>query len=112
MKYQKIPNDYKVGGQVMTINAVERCDENRLGQCCVATGTIEIANKINKDEWQSNGCRINTFYHELTHSILETMGETELNNNEKFVCCFSSFLTEAMERAFFEVEDREEELTK
>ena len=33
---------------------------------------------------------------ESDHPFLQTMGETELNNNEKFVCCFASFLTEAM----------------
>ena len=39
----------------------------------------------------------------LTHAILQTMDERELNN-EKFVCCFASFLTEAMRSAEYESE--------
>ena len=67
----------------------------------------EIAEHFNKTDSQSEGSKINTFYHELTHSILKTMGETELNDNEKFVCCFSSFLSEAMGNAYFEEEEEE-----
>ena len=48
--------------------------------------------------------KVNTFYHELTHCILQTMGEHELNDNEKFVCCFAGFLTEAMRNLKFEEE--------
>lgn len=40
---------------------------------------------------------MNTLYHEITHAILGTMGEVDLNNNERFVNCFSSFLAEAMD---------------
>lgn len=48
-----------------------------------------------------------TFFHELTHSILGTM-KHELNNDEQFVSTFSSFLTEAMADAkFIDKEDME-----
>lgn len=97
----KIPSKYQVGGQEMEVRRVERSSDNAVGECCVAAGYIEIANKFNKDEIQSESSKVNTFYHELTHSILRTMGETELNDNEKFVCTFSSFLTEAMKNAYF-----------
>ena len=101
MKYTKIPKFFNVGGQRMEVRRVERCDDNALGTQLTARGYVEIADKYNKDDVQSESCKINTFYHELTHSILRTMGETELNVNEKFVCCFSSFLTEAMNDAYF-----------
>jgi len=104
MKYEKIPKSYQVGGQHIEVRAVERCDDNCVGQCCLAGGYIEIASQFSKNSVQSDGSKENTFYHELTHSILRTMGETELNDNEKFVCCFSSFLTEAMKDAYFIVE--------
>lgn len=45
---------------------------------------------------QSKESMTNTFYHELTHSILDTMGEFDLSKNEKFVSTFSSFLNEAL----------------
>ena len=64
-----------------------------------------VITSVNKEDKQSEGSKKNTFYHELTHSILKTMGEDELNNNEKFVCCFSSFLTEAMSKAVFITEE-------
>ena len=55
-----------------------------------------LEKKKNKDNKQNNNVKVNTFFHELTHAILDTMGEVELSGNEKFVCCFSSFLTEAI----------------
>lgn len=91
----------------MEVRMVERCDDNCMGQCHVTCGWIEIADLVNKNDKQSNSSKINTFYHELTHSILKTMG-SELNDDEKFVCCFSSFLTEAMKHAYFKVEDTNE----
>ena len=97
-----IPIKLNVGGQEIEVKIVERCDNNCLGECRVANGVIEIASKYNKDEYISESCKLNTFYHELTHAILYTMGETELNNNEKFVCCFSSFLTEALTSCKYE----------
>ena len=55
-----------------------------------------IIKRVYKDNKQNNNVKVNTFFHELTHAILDTMGEVELSGNEKFVCCFSSFLTEAI----------------
>ena len=98
---KKIPKDYQVGGQRIEVRNVERCDDNCVGQCCLAGGYIEIADRFSKDGIQSEDSKTNTFYHELTHSILRTMGEIELNDNEKFVCSFSSLLTEAMKDAYF-----------
>jgi len=37
-----------------------------------------------------------TFLHELTHHILHAMGETKLNDNEKFVDMFAGFLHQAL----------------
>ena len=107
---KKIPDSFKVGGQRFEVRHVDRCDDNTIGSCVVAGGYIEIAEKFSKDGSQSEDCKANTFYHELTHAILRTMGETELNDNEKFVCCFSSFLTEAMEKAYFT--DKEDDIRR
>lgn len=101
MKYEKIPNNFSVGGQNLEVRRVERCDDNCVGSCVLAGGYVEVADKFGKDETQSDDSKTNTFYHELTHAILRTMGECELNDNEKFVCAFSSFLTEAMKDAYF-----------
>ena len=106
MKYKKIPSSYKLGGQTVEVRDVERCDGNCVGTCSVSAGIVEIAEKFNKDHVQSPTSKVNTFYHELTHSILGTMGENELDENEKFVCCFSSLLADAMEKAYFIEEDK------
>lgn len=106
MKYEKIPSSYEVGGQTIEVRRVERCEENCVGTCLLAAGYVEVADRFNKDETQSESSKVNTFYHELTHSILKTMGEEELNGNEKFVCGFSSFLTEAMKNAYFMEEEQ------
>ena len=102
--YTKIPKSYKVGGQLVKVKKIDRCEDNKLGRCCLAGGWVEIADIFNKDETCCESGKVNTFYHELTHSILDTMGDDELSANEKFVSTFSSFLCEAMEKAYFEEE--------
>lgn len=94
-----IPESFKVGGQLINVKQVDRCDNNALGNCIAHAGIIEIANNVNKEDLQTESAKINTFYHELTHSILITAGYTELNKDEQFVCTFSSFLCEAMTTA-------------
>lgn len=91
----KFPNSFQVGGQDINVVEVERCENDSLGISCVAEGVIEIA-KTFKGKKQSDSVKLNTFYHELTHAILDTMGENELSSNEKFVNTFAGFLTEAL----------------
>lgn len=105
--FKKIPSRYNVGGTTIEVKMVERCDNNCVGMSFTCSGKIEIADKYNKDDKQSESSKKNTFYHEMLHTILDTMGEDELNNNEKFVSCLSSFLTEAMTNAVF-IENKEE----
>lgn len=107
MEYKKIPSRFICGGQEMNVLQVHHCDDNKLGNCLVAAGQIRIAEIFNNDQYQSQGSKENTFYHELTHCILDTMGENDLSGNEKFVCCFAGFLTEAMKNAYFREEDPE-----
>lgn len=92
---KKLPKQYNVGGQQMTILEVDRLEDNKLGTCCVAEGAVKIAKKFN-DIIQSYASKQNTMWHEVVHSILDTMGEFDLSRDEKFVCTFSSFLTEVI----------------
>lgn len=55
----------------------------------------------------SHNQRVQTFWHEVVHGILDSMGETELSQNEKFVCTFSSFLNEVMQSAECEIHNPE-----
>ena len=92
---QKIPSRFNVGGQTMNVSLKDRLESDKLGECCVAEARIDIAKTFNGKE-QAFTSQLNTFYHELVHSILDTMGENDLSGNEKFVLCFSSFLCEAI----------------
>lgn len=104
MKYKKIPSKITLGGQEVEVKIVDRCSNTNAGESSVFEGGIDIAENINNDTKQSEGSKVNTFYHELTHCILQTMGEHDLNENEKFVCCFAGFLTDAMRNARFKEE--------
>ena len=105
MKTNRIPKEYKVGGQKIEVRMVERCDNNCIGMEFLASGYIEIANNYNKDRIQSEDSKVNTFYHELVHTILGCMGKTDLNENEEFVNTFAGFLTEAMVSAVYDIEN-------
>lgn len=106
MEIHKIPERYQVGGTEIEVRHVDRCDGNSIGSSYLCSGYIEIANVYDKDKKQSQSSKVNTFYHELTHTILGTMGEFELCENEKFVNTFASFLTEAMRDAYFVKDDK------
>ena len=54
---------------------------------------IKIAETYNGVK-QSPSSKENTYWHEVTHCILDTMGRGDLSKDEAFVCCFAGFLTE------------------
>lgn len=91
----KIPKSFMVGGQDIEVTIVESIPSDKMGECTSWHGNISIA-KTYKGYPQTQSSQNNTFFHELTHLILDTMGEYELSDNEKFVCAFSGFLTEAV----------------
>lgn len=92
-----LPKKVQVGGQEIRIIEENMCEKGTsLGESIPASGIIKIYNTYGSGFKQSNSSKINTFYHELTHCILDAMGEYKLSRNEKFVTTFSSFLTEAM----------------
>ena len=105
MGYVKIPKSFQVGGTKIEVRRVGRCDDNVFGSCFLGAGYIEIAETVNRDDKQSDDSKRNTFYHELIHSVLDTMGWSELSKDEKFVNTFAGFLTEAMANAYFKEDD-------
>ena len=91
-----IPNKIRIGGQDISVINKERLDDNKLGTICVAEGVLQIADNFNNSK-QCESSKINTFIHEVVHGVLDTMGESELSNNEKFVCAFASLLVDPIE---------------
>lgn len=61
-----------------------------------SVGTIRIAEMVGSEKTSISRQR-QTFWHELTHSILSTMGKEDLNDDESFVNTFASFLSGAID---------------
>ena len=92
----RFPSAYYVGGQRIEVSFVEHIPNDHLGTSSVCCGEIKIANKVNEGRDQSPSSKFNTFWHEVVHTILDTMQENELSANEKFVGVFSSMLCEVL----------------
>ena len=92
----KIPGKIRIGGQDIVIEMSEHLPDNRLGDICLAGGKIRIAKKFSDNE-QSETSITNTFIHEVVHGVLTTMGESELTENERFVCTFASLVVDVIE---------------
>ena len=91
-----LPYSIRIGGQDIIVVNKERLDNNKLGTICVAEGILQIANTFNNIQ-QCESSKFVTFIHEVVHGVLDTMGETELSNNERFVSTFSSLLVDTIE---------------
>ena len=92
----RFPSAYYVGGQRIEVSFVEHIPNDHLGTSSVCCGEIKIANKSDYNRDQSPSSKFNTFWHEVVHTILDTMQENELSANEKFVGVFSSMLCEVL----------------
>ena len=91
-----IPNKIRIGGQDISVVNEDHLDGSELGTICLAKGVLRIADNFNYSK-QCESSKINTFIHEVVHGVLDTMGESELSNNEKFVCTFASLLVDTIE---------------
>ena len=98
----RFPSAYYVGGQRIEVSFVDHLPNDNLGTSSVCCGEIKIANKVNEGRDQSPSSKLNTLWHEVVHTILDTMQENELSANEKFVGVFSSMLCEILQSSEFE----------
>lgn len=92
----KIPNKIRIGGQDINIINKDRLESDILGDICIAEGTLRIADNFRSCK-QSDSSKVNTFIHEVIHGVLDSMGESVLSKNEKFVCTFTSLLVDPIE---------------
>ena len=92
----RFPSAYYVGGQRIEVSFVEHIPNDHLGTSSVCCGEIKISNKVHEGGDQTPSSKFNTFWHEVVHTILDTMQENELSANEKFVGVFSSMLCEVL----------------
>lgn len=99
----EIPIKYRVGGQEVTISNVPNL-EGKLGECCLASGYIKIADTF-RGGLQSDSSKNNTFLHEMVHTILDNMGRSELSEDEIFVSTFAGSLYEIILSAEYKEKD-------
>ena len=92
----KIPSKIRIGGQDIDVCIVDRIEDEKLGQMCVAEGKLLIADNFSTRK-QSDTSKVNTFVHEVVHGVLDTMGENKLSSDEKFVSTFASLLVDVIE---------------
>lgn len=90
----ELPKEIQIGGQVLT---TQMCEElgGKLGRCCCYNGYIKIATNVDGST-QTESSIFNTYIHECVHAILDTMGRSDLSNDESFVSSFAGFATEGI----------------
>lgn len=91
----KIPSKIRIGGQDIDVMMKERLYNGNLGTMCLGTGELLIAENFNEGQ-QSESSKFQTFIHEVIHGVLDSMGESELSQNERFVNSFASLLVDVI----------------
>ena len=98
----KIPKRIKVGKHKYNIEMRRHSDyKQTMGTTCYDTNTIIIGKRCTVTDKKFPPNEIyDTFWHELTHTILRDM-KHPLDDNEKFVTGFANRLTKAILSAEF-----------
>ena len=90
----ELPKQIQIGGQVLSTQICEELGGD-LGKCCCYNGYIKIASNVD-GSIQTESSMLNTYIHECTHAILDTMGRGDLSKDEAFVSTFAGFATEGI----------------
>ena len=102
MKQLTLPKKIKIGDNWYSVDVAESMRERMfIGEVHYAKRTITLARKSYHGIPLKLSALHETFWHELTHAILESMGRTHLNNDENFVEEFSNRLSRAIQSARF-----------
>lgn len=90
----RIPKEIAIGGLKFKILFDNELTDNKevFGEINHHTHIILLTNQTKKGGKLTDEFIEQTLLHELTHAILEIMQERELNDNEKFINTFSTFL--------------------
>lgn len=87
----KVPKSFSLAGLEWTITHGEVPSEGNLGHCDFFEQEIIVKSKYNGKKINQQ-TQAHTFYHELVHALLMSMGQHELNQNEEFVDLLGNFL--------------------
>ena len=99
----KLPTTIRVGKHKYSIEIVEAMLRKRdMARVHYPTRRIEIGRMNNVTGKKFSDTQVlDSFWHEVTHAILEEMGRHTLNHDEKFVTEFANRLTKVIQTAEF-----------
>ena len=99
----KLPTTIRVGKHKYSIEVVEAMLRKRsVAQVHYPTRKIEIGRMSNVTGKAFSDTQVlDSFWHEVTHAILEEMGRHTLNSDERFVTEFANRLTQVIKTAEF-----------
>jgi hypothetical protein len=101
-KQLNLPKKIRVGNRWYSVDVVESMrNKSEMGRVHYERRTIELAQRTHHGVPFRLSALEDTFWHELTHAILHSMGEHELNNRESFVEEFARRLSAAIRTARF-----------
>ncbi len=101
-KQLNLPKKIRVGNRWYSVDVVESMrNKSEMGCVHYERRTIELAKRTHHGVPFRLSALEDTFWHELTHAILHSMGEHELNNRESFVEEFANRLSAAIRTARF-----------
>jgi len=93
---EKIPKSFQLYATKIDIvydnklmNEKSQYGESRYSESKIVMSDTHNLDPLSKDKM------LDTFYHEKVHMLLDTMGEHELSNNEKFVDTFGKLLRQS-----------------
>jgi hypothetical protein len=102
MKQTTLPKKIKVGDKWYSVEMVEAMrNKSEMGRVHYDKAVIELGKRTHHGVPFKLSALHDTFWHELTHAILHSMGEHQLNNREGFVEEFASRLAKAIQSARF-----------
>ena len=92
-----IPATFKLMGRTWTVEQDSlQCEHQRnMGLCQNNRNKILLLSKLEGEDMPKDEVE-QTFFHELTHAVLFTMGKDKLNEDEKFVDVFAGLLHQAL----------------
>lgn len=94
----RVPKTFKLfGTTIKVVFGNRRMNDKRIyGESYYSQSKITLSYTNGLDKL-SEDTIMNTFYHEKVHMILDTMNESELSSNEKFVDLFAKLLRQSDE---------------
>lgn len=89
----KIPKSFQLFGRTIDVKQVDTLFEETgwVGEANYRSQTVRLQ-KSGKNFNLSEDMIEHTFFHELVHHILHSLGEIELSENERFVDTFGALL--------------------